>query len=99
MIRRAPRSTRTDTLFPYTTLVRSVVTNSAWSEYQWSHLVTFPRQGHASPFWGSEKLSLPQRMALKMFRLIGYTGVNHLIARLADAFGVGDNVVYVLRKS
>src|SRR3546814_4002071 len=67
-----------------------VVTNSAWIEYQWAHLVTFPRQGHASPFWGSEKLSLPQRMALKMFRLIGYTGVNHLIARLADAFGVGD---------
>src|SRR3546814_12124599 len=38
-----------------------VVTNSAWIEYQWAHLVTFPRQGHASPFWGGEKLSLPQR--------------------------------------
>src|SRR3546814_5931187 len=27
MIRRPPRSTRTDTLFPYTTLFRSIVTN------------------------------------------------------------------------
>src|SRR3546814_5287983 len=29
MIRRPPRSTRTDTLFPYTTLFRSVVAESA----------------------------------------------------------------------
>src|SRR3546814_13452978 len=29
MIRRPPRSTRTDTLFPYTTLFRSVVTSIA----------------------------------------------------------------------
>src|SRR3546814_20473077 len=30
MIRRPPRSTRTDTLFPYTTLFRSSVTGSPW---------------------------------------------------------------------
>src|SRR3546814_20594955 len=30
MIRRPPRSTRTDTLFPYTTLFRSTATNKAW---------------------------------------------------------------------
>src|SRR3546814_14892423 len=30
MIRRPPRSTRTDTLFPYTTLFRSVEGDSAW---------------------------------------------------------------------
>src|SRR3546814_4479304 len=29
MIRRPPRSTRTDTLFPYTTLFRSIVYNSS----------------------------------------------------------------------
>src|SRR3546814_11920953 len=29
MIRRPPRSTRTDTLFPYTTLFRSIVADSA----------------------------------------------------------------------
>src|SRR3546814_5851763 len=31
MIRRPPRSTRTDTLFPYTTLFRSLLTN-AWQD-------------------------------------------------------------------
>src|SRR3546814_9794397 len=31
MIRRPPRSTRTDTLFPYTTLFRSTSTSAAWS--------------------------------------------------------------------
>src|SRR3546814_9528162 len=30
MIRRPPRSTRTDTLFPYTTLFRSPFMHSAW---------------------------------------------------------------------
>src|SRR3546814_13276120 len=30
MIRRPPRSTRTDTLFPYTTLFRSLLTLDAW---------------------------------------------------------------------
>src|SRR3546814_14832566 len=31
MIRRPPRSTRTDTLFPYTTLFRSVNARSIWA--------------------------------------------------------------------
>src|SRR3546814_14275284 len=31
MIRRPPRSTRTDTLFPYTTLFRSLKYNLTWS--------------------------------------------------------------------
>src|SRR3546814_13622501 len=31
MIRRPPRSTRTDTLFPYTTLFRSVLTGMEWA--------------------------------------------------------------------
>src|SRR3546814_1338583 len=30
MIRRPPRSTRTDTLFPYTTLFRSIAPDGAW---------------------------------------------------------------------
>src|SRR3546814_11332192 len=33
MIRRPPRSTRTDTLFPYTTLFRSVISRANDSEY------------------------------------------------------------------
>src|SRR3546814_9002396 len=33
MIPRPPRSTRTDTLFPYTTLFRSDVDDAAWSKH------------------------------------------------------------------
>src|SRR3546814_9430813 len=54
MIRRPPRSTRTDTLFPYTTLFRSLVPLSrtsiaalfviqfiyGWNQYLWPLLVT-----------------------------------------------------------
>src|SRR3546814_9844379 len=38
MIRRPPRSTRTDTLFPYTTLVRSVVLNSSFTFREYDYL-------------------------------------------------------------
>src|SRR3546814_5647524 len=37
MIRRPPRSTRTDTLFPYTTLFRSHLGHS-FSYHDWDHL-------------------------------------------------------------
>src|SRR3546814_1239764 len=40
MIRRPPRSTRTDTLFPYTTLVRSVVGEQAVSGRRAGRYVT-----------------------------------------------------------
>src|SRR3546814_5085767 len=33
MIRRPPRSTRTDTLFPYTTLFRSLIPPTAWQSW------------------------------------------------------------------
>src|SRR3546814_1529338 len=45
MIRRPPRSTRTDTLFPYTTLFRSVLPRKRESPSHERH----PRRQHASP--------------------------------------------------
>src|SRR3546814_1023218 len=36
MIRRPPRSTRTDTLFPYTTLFRSKIVTPALEDYIWN---------------------------------------------------------------
>src|SRR3546814_2766906 len=45
MIRRPPRSTRTDTLFPYTTLFRSLVEGAR----QVADLVTPRRADHARP--------------------------------------------------
>src|SRR3546814_10353921 len=44
MIRRPPRSTRTDTLFPYTTLFRSVPRGSGWSFDRGSGMRVRPRR-------------------------------------------------------
>src|SRR3546814_10839357 len=42
MIRRPPRSTRTDTLFPYTTLFRSSVSRDRWIGPTWpANLIAF----------------------------------------------------------
>src|SRR3546814_4755751 len=55
MIRRPPRSTRTDTLFPYTTLFRSSVSpvrSAMWlmplSIHRCSHVAGTPRSGDGS---------------------------------------------------
>src|SRR3546814_13717805 len=55
MIRRPPRSTRTDTLFPYTTLFRSVRAASLGAPGG-SHLAAHPRSGggHAG-FWAVQE--------------------------------------------
>src|SRR3546814_17274511 len=65
MIRRPPRSTRTDTLFPYTTLFRSTITTISTSCANWSWKLASwlrsrsPRRWSGTPFsnlrprWGS----------------------------------------------
>src|SRR3546814_1877869 len=46
MIRRPPRSTRTDTLLPYTTLFRSLVGVEQQAEHGRLHLLHPPARGH-----------------------------------------------------
>src|SRR3546814_17055721 len=46
MIRRPPRSTRTDTLFPYTTLFRSRIGVALHLEQLGGHLLAVERPGH-----------------------------------------------------
>src|SRR3546814_8815968 len=48
MIRRPPRSTRTDTLFPYTTLFRSSISSSAGSTGIGTTRAFLPKAGRAS---------------------------------------------------
>src|SRR3546814_15906627 len=68
MIRRPPRSTRTDTLFPYTTLFRSIADTSR--EYHWPTAGLFDRK---NPPPASEKRNRPVRVT----RPVGaYTLVN-----------------------
>src|SRR3546814_7261296 len=56
MIRRPPRSTRTDTLFPYTTLFRSHSTklHNAWKNHGSSGAVQHPRSGAVRPGSGMQ---------------------------------------------
>src|SRR3546814_5747374 len=49
MIRRPPRSTRTNTLFPYTTLVRSPARNGGARLFERYLRLTWARTGHRDP--------------------------------------------------
>src|SRR3546814_17772112 len=54
MIRRPPRSTRTDTLFPYTTLFRSIVRRALYiDDFMFADSSFFPR-GVAKAWWTME---------------------------------------------
>jgi 2-polyprenyl-3-methyl-5-hydroxy-6-metoxy-1,4-benzoquinol methylase len=76
------------------------VTNSAWLDFQWGHLVTRPGPGVASPYWSSAaKRTLMQRIALKLLLGLDRLGFNVLLTRLMDGMRLGDNVVYVLEQS
>ena len=79
-------------------LVKSV-TNSEWLYYQWIHLILFPPMSDPSPFWSPNgKRSFRQKLTLKILSLIHFTKVNHLITRLFDLLGIGDNYLFFLRK-
>jgi hypothetical protein len=77
---------------------KATVTNAAWLGFQWYHILSRPQEGSASPFWSAGPRSLPLRIGMKFVQLVDLLGINVLITRLSDSFGVGDNVVYVLRK-
>jgi 2-polyprenyl-3-methyl-5-hydroxy-6-metoxy-1,4-benzoquinol methylase len=75
------------------------VTNSAWLDFQWGHIATYPHQGQPSPYWSTTlHRSVVQRVKLKLLRIADLCGVNMILTRLMDTLGLGDNTVYVLRK-
>src|SRR3546814_3637074 len=61
MIRRPPRSTRTDTLFPYTTLFRSWAVGRSRSNPISPFLACRPAKKRASPAASSPGKALPSR--------------------------------------
>lgn len=75
------------------------ITSSEWLLYQWIHLFTYPHQVVPSPFWETRiKRNVREKLLIKALSLIHKTKINHLITRLFDALGGGDNFVFVLRK-
>lgn len=76
------------------------VTSSEWLRYQWAHLLTYPVEGEPSPFWSpSGRRTLTVRIGLKLFDTLHYARINHLVTRLFDSLGVGDNFLFLLKKS
>jgi 2-polyprenyl-3-methyl-5-hydroxy-6-metoxy-1,4-benzoquinol methylase len=75
------------------------VTNSAWLHYQYLHLVSAPPVGVASPFWDASRspLRMPRRV-VRVGRWLERAKLFDVITRAADAFGVGDNILCILRK-
>src|SRR3546814_15768178 len=74
MIRRPPRSTRTDTLFPYTTLVRSSL-----------RALSQKRLRHGDPKWSKTALSAGKRSdAVKAAFVIGERGAIRSLTRFDD---------------
>jgi 2-polyprenyl-3-methyl-5-hydroxy-6-metoxy-1,4-benzoquinol methylase len=78
-------------------LVQSMsVTNSAWTNFQWHHFLTYPKQGQPSQFWSGIHMSRSKNYAARVLKLLHKTYVNHLITRLEDVLQRGDNQLFIL---
>lgn len=76
------------------------ITPSAWLYFQWIHLLSFPQEKNTSVFWTpGGHWSFLQKVTLKFLAIIHLCKINHVITRLFDVMGVGDNHLYFLRKS
>ena len=86
--------------------VMRTITPSEWLKYQWIHTIMYPPVGVASTFWvNKDKRNYNRKLKKIIFYLatsISYTShklrINHLITRLFDILGVGDNYVVIMRK-
>src|SRR3546814_8706917 len=94
MIRRPPRSTRTDTLFPYTTLFRSVLSGG----------VAFPRRllEQRSPAkkasiygFGSERSleDVASALTKRQLQVYKYLGQGMSNAKVAESLGLSEHTV------
>lgn len=78
---------------------KRTITPSAWLHYQWIHLLTYPGQGKCSIFWAAaNNWTKKQMIVLHLLNLINKVGINHLVTRVFDSLGWGDNSLYFLRK-
>lgn len=76
------------------------ITSSEWLFYQWVHLATCPPVGTPSPFWSLQGTGKsPRSPIVFLLRILHRTKANHLLTRLFDRLGVGDNRLYFLRKT
>jgi len=75
------------------------LTSSEWLLYQWIHLLSFPKMGEPSSFWSPKgKRNTKTRLILGLLAQGHRTRINHVLTRLFDALGIGDNILILLRK-
>jgi len=76
------------------------ITNVEWLRYQWLHNLRFPSLGEPSTFWSPE--ARPGRsfgnLRVRALNLLHTYRINHLLTRLFDWLGRGDNMLYFVRK-
>jgi len=76
------------------------LTCSEWLLYQWLHLLNLPVMGEPSLFWLPKTTQrMKTKLVIKALSLIHLTKINHVITRLFDAVGRGDNYLFLLRKT
>lgn len=75
------------------------ITCSDWLYFQWNHFCIYPTIGQHSMFWDPQsKRTVTQKLIIRLMMLIHRTKINHIITRIFDALGIGDNYIFVLRK-
>lgn len=77
------------------------ITNAAWLHYQCIHLLTCPDMGEPSPFWspqGDTRAGHNHNRVFKILSCIHRAKINHLVTRFFDALGLGDNILFFLKK-
>lgn len=73
------------------------ITSSEWLGYQWVHLATDPTPGEPSPFWAPAR-ARRRRARILPLRVLHRTGIDHVLTRICDRLGRGDNLIGVLER-
>jgi SAM-dependent methyltransferase len=77
----------------------SNITCSEWIYYQWLHLMTYPKMEEPSQFWSPKRRrSFWVKLRFAICACLHRTKIDHLITRLFDTIGFGDNYLFFLRK-
>ncbi|TGL56537.1 class I SAM-dependent methyltransferase [Leptospira ognonensis] len=76
------------------------VTSSEWARYQQIHNIIFPDQaGKKAAFWSTGiEITESQQKRLNKVNRFHKTRMNHLLTRLFDAIGLGDNFIGIYQK-
>jgi len=74
------------------------VTSSEYLHLQWNHLAFRPKPGRKSRFWVPQANTRFQKMVFKALGFMHRVKFNHVVTRLFDTLGIGDNYLFVLRK-